>query len=227
MDTALAFSGGKDSWACLWLHEEDLEDIHVLWVNTGKNYPETFEMIGRAKKICPNFVEIVVDRDGQNEHWGIPADVVPIDWTRQGQEMTHKKPIMIQSYLQCCYENIGANLQEYCRRHGIKTLIRGQRLDESHKSSARDGTVLDGVTYSQPIETWTKDDVMDYLSTKMDIPAHFSLNHTSMDCYDCTAYVVQSKDRIEYTRINHPELFVEYQQRMDKLNEVLDQSLER
>jgi phosphoadenosine phosphosulfate reductase len=225
MKTALAFSGGKDSWACLWLNEGNLHNITVVWVNTGKNYPELLETIAKAKNICPNFIELIVDRDGQNAYHGIPSDVVPVNWTRGGQQITHAKSIMIQDYVRCCYENTGAHLQAFCKKNGITHLIRGQRTDESHRSSARNETVIDGITYLQPIEDWTALQVMDFLKTKMAIPSHFEFNHSSMDCYDCTAYRLESKDRIEYMKAQHPLLYQEYKKRNDALNYAILQSL--
>ena len=225
MKTALAFSGGKDSFACLFLLQDKLSEIEVLWVNTGKNYPELLATIDQAKKLCPNFTEIIVDRVGQNKYHGLPSDVVPINWTRQGQEMTSTKSVMIQSYMQCCYENIGMNLQKYCKDHGITHLIRGQRNDESHRSTARDGDVVDGITYIQPIECWSSQKVMEYLSLKMDIPKHFALNHSSLDCYDCTAYAEESKDRVSYTKEHHSDLYAEYIERKSALNNALSEAM--
>jgi len=225
MKTALAFSGGKDSWACLWLNRHRLADIQVIWVNTGKIYPEMLKTIALAKEVCPNFVEILVDRDGQNAYHGIPADVVPVDWTRLGQEVTGAKPFMIQSYLNCCYENIGANLQRYCKENGITELIRGQRLDEAHKSTARDGTVVDGITYRQPIETWSAGQVLDFVAGFMELPEHFRFAHSSMDCYDCTAFSKESQDRIAHMKAAHPILFREYEARKARLDHALCEAM--
>lgn len=222
---ALAFSGGKDSWACLWLNKDRLKDIIVIWVNTGKNYPEMLKTIELAKSICPNFGEITVDRIGQNKHNGIPSDIVPINWTVYGQIQTSKKEVTIQSYMQCCYENIGQQLHKYCKDKGITELIRGQRLDESHKSTAKDGDIVDGIKYIQPIENWTEEEVLEFNKMHMELPEHFKFKHTSMDCYDCTAYREHSVDRIEYTKNNHPELYKEYLDRKMKLNSVLIEAL--
>lgn len=225
MRLALAFSGGKDSWACLWLNKDRLADIAVIWVNTGKNYPEMLDTIELAKAICPNFIEVIVDRDGQNAFNGLPSDVVPINWTRHGQDVTSKKPVMVQSYLQCCFENIGANLQKYCKDNGITHLIRGQRNDEGHKSSARDQTNVDGIVYVQPIEDWTADEVLAYVARHMTLPEHFKLKHSSMDCFDCTAFSSDSKDRIEYARLKYPELHNLYKIRNDALKSALAESM--
>jgi 3'-phosphoadenosine 5'-phosphosulfate sulfotransferase (PAPS reductase)/FAD synthetase len=226
MKTALAFSGGKDSWACLWLHRDRLADITVIWVNTGKNYPELLATIEKARALCPNFVELIVDRDGQNSHHGIPADVVPINWTRQGQQFTGAKPVTIQPYLLCCYENIVMHLQGYCKAQGVTHLIRGQRNDEGHRSSARDGDVVDGIVYLQPIENWTGDEVLEFVGRHMALPDHFQFAHSSMDCYDCTAYATESKDRIAHMKDHHPILFAEYDKRKTALNNALRQALE-
>lgn len=225
MQIALAFSGGKDSWACLWLNKHRWSDIVVLWVNTGKNYPELLETINQARAMCPNFIELVVDRDGQNAFNGLPSDVVPVNWTRLGQSVTGEKPVMVQSYIQCCLENIGENLQKYCKDHGITRLIRGQRNDEGHKSSARDGSVIEGITYEQPIEDWTAQQVLDYVSAHMPLPAHFKFKHSSMDCYDCTAFTADSVDRISYTKANHPMLYAEYETRNQALKSALIESM--
>lgn len=225
MQIALAFSGGKDSWACLWLNKHRWSDIVVLWVNTGKNYPELLETINQARAMCPNFIELVVDRDGQNAFNGLPSDVVPVNWTRLGQSVTGEKPVMVQSYIQCCLENIGENLQKYCKDHGITRLIRGQRNDEGHKSNARDGSVIEGITYEQPIEDWTAQQVLDYVSAHMPLPAHFKFKHSSMDCYDCTAFTADSVDRISYTKANHPMLYAEYETRNQALKSALIESM--
>lgn len=225
MQIALAFSGGKDSWACLWLNKHRWSDIVVLWVNTGKNYPELLETINQARAMCPNFIELVVDRDGQNAFNGLPSDVVPVNWTRLGQSVTGEKPVMVQSYIQCCLENIGENLQKYCKDHGITRLIRGQRNDEGHKSSARDGSVIEGITYEQPIEDWTAQQVLNYVEAHMPLPAHFKFKHSSMDCYDCTAFTADSVDRISYTKANHPMLYAEYETRNQALKSALIESM--
>lgn len=225
MKTALAFSGGKDSWACLWLNIDRLSEILVVWVNTGKNYPEMLATIEKARELCPNFVELIVDRDGQNDYHGLPSDVVPVNWTREGQVFTGAKPVMVQSYLQCCYENIGSALQKFCQDHGIKHLIRGQRNDEGHKSTARHGSLVGRILYEQPIEDWTSQQVLDYVAEYMPLPDHFKFEHSSMDCYDCTAFTAESRDRIDYTKATHPLLYQKYAARKGQLDGALNEAM--
>lgn len=221
----LAFSGGKDSWACLWLNQHRLDEILVIWVNTGKNYPEALEMIEKARAMCPNWLEVKVDRDAQNAREGIPSDIVPIDWTPVGQLLTHAKPVTIQPYLNCCYENLGMELVKAAKEHGITHLIKGQRNDEGHLSPSRDGMEADGITYVQPLDGWTEEEVREYLKGKMEIPPHFAFKHTSLDCYDCTAFRRESKDRVEWMRNTHPDLYAKYDERAAQLYNAIAEAL--
>lgn len=226
MKLGLAFSGGKDSLACLLLHKEQLQNITVFWVNTGKAYPETLKIIEYAKTVAPNFIEVIVDREGQNAYHGIPADIVPINWTVFGQEISGKKPVKIQSYLQCCFENISASLHNAAKAHEITHLIRGQRNDETLKGTSRNGDVVNGIIYLHPIEKWTKERVLEYISEHMKLPEHFNLGHTSLDCFDCTAYQKDTKDVSLYREKNHPELHKQFLVRKEQLDSAIREALE-
>lgn len=221
----LAFSGGRDSWACLWLNEHRLSDIDVIWVNPGKNYPELLETVERARAMCPKFHEVRTDREGQNAREGLPADIVPIDWTALGQQISSPKSVMIQSYLGCCYQNISHPLHAKAKELGLSELIRGQRSSDAKRGACKDGDVVDGIVYRHPIEAWTTEEVMQFLIMKMTLPVHLSLRHSSMDCYDCTAYRKDSDDRIEYTKRNHPGLYSEYEARASKLDAALMEAM--
>lgn len=226
MKLGLAFSGGKDSLACLLLNKDRLSEITVFFVNTGKAYPETMHLVEYAKSISPNFVEIETNQQFQNEQNGIPADVVPVNWTVFGQSQTCQKPIKVQSYFQCCFENIAAPLHNAAKEHGITHLIRGQRLDESHKSTSKNGDEVDGIVHLHPIEHWSTLNVLDFIARNMEIPAHFNLGHTSLDCFDCTAYQKETKDVSSYRELKHPELNKQYLARKEQLDSVLREALE-
>lgn len=200
-------------------------DPYVIWVNTGKAYPETLSVIESVRSQTTRFIELKTDQQAQNERCGIPSEIVPIDSTVLGMIFTGEKSIRVQSYLDCCFENISGPLHNAAKYLSVDVLIRGQRNDEGHKSTARDGSIVDGITYSQPIEQWSKDDVMRFLRRNMEVPEHFSLDHSSMDCYDCTAFLGHSKDRSEWTRVHHPELHSKYMERMRLLKEAVEPSM--
>lgn len=202
---ALWLSGGKDSVACLYLHEADLPNIDVIWANTGKYLPEHLAWMKKLRALCPKWHEVRTDRDAQNADQGLPADVVPVRATAFGQQFSGPTKIKVQSYAACCYANISGPLWMKTKELGCDTVICGQREEEGHKAPRRDGDVIDGVTFLHPIEGWTKRDVMDYLGSRIVPPEFYALEHSSLDCFDCTAYLAQSEDRAAYLKKNHPQ----------------------
>ena len=221
----LAFSGGKDSWACLQLYKNQLKDITVLWVNTGKNFPEALESVNLAKMMCPNFIEIKVDRDAQNDAYGLPSDIVPCANTAYGETITGKVEQRVQTYFSCCYENISRPLNDKARELGITHMIRGNRKDEGHLSSHNDGELVDGVIQIHPNKDMTKQNVLDYLESVMEVPKHFYLEHSSLDCYDCSAFLKDTKDIAEWAKITHPLLYKEKMIKVNKVKDILMQEM--
>ena len=225
MILGLAFSGGKDSWACLQLHKEQLKDINVFWVNTGKNFPELLKSVNLAKEMCPNFVEINVNRDVQHSLCGLPSDIIPFGNTVFGENVTGKVEQRIQSYFQCCYENISAPLNAKLKELNVTHVIRGNRKSEGHVSSHSNGDVSEGIVQLHPIENWTKKQVLDYLESVMEVPPHFYFEHSSLDCYDCSAFLKDTKDIAEWAKINHPTLYQEKMKKVIKIKEILTEQM--
>lgn len=219
---ALAFSGGKDSMACLHLMRDSLDC--AIYVDTGFAYPETLALVEYAKTIVRVHV-VHSDRKGQNERDGIPADVVPVDWTRFGHATTGAKPVMVQAYAACCYANIARPLLDTAKALGVTELVYGERFEEGHKSTSVDGDMVEGIKRLHPIESWTAQQVLDYLATKMTVPAHYAIKHSSLDCYDCTAFRRDSADRIEWTKTHHPAFHAAYAARAAALDGALREAL--
>lgn len=215
---ALAFSGGKDSMACLHLMRDSLD--FGLYVDTGFSYPETQAMVRYANDILPIHV-VKTDRAVQNDVFGIPSEIVPADWTYFGQLMTGEKPSRIQSYLDCCGVNVCLPLMSEAKKRGVTEIVFGQRKSESHKAPVGDGAMAGTIKRIHPIEDWTDDEVFQYLATKMTVPAHYAIKHSSLDCYDCTAYRTDSADRVAWTKREHPVFFAAYEARNNKLTAAL------
>lgn len=219
---ALALSGGKDSLACLHMLHGRLDC--AIYVDTGFAYPETLAVIEYARSLV-RVVVVRAERAAQNEREGIPADVVPINWTRLGHALTGAKAALVQSYLGCCFENIFVPLMGEAKRLGVCTLYIGQRKEENHKSSLPSGTVFEGIERLYPIEDWTEAEVFAFLRERMSVPPHFSIKHSSLDCYDCTAYAADSEDRLAWTKAKHPNLYEAYAQRRARLDSALTEAL--
>ncbi len=217
-NVVLWFSGGKDSLACLYLLRDQLQNITVLWVNTGKNYPDAMQVVEAAKQMCPRWEELSVDRDAQWARAGLPSDLVPTDATVLGQAFSHTKPTMIQSQHECCWANIGATLCEATARLGATLVISGQRADEAYHSTSANGSRVGGFQFWYPLELWTRDAVLSYLREQIGmLPAHYILEHTSLDCYDCTGFAAGSHDRAAWMRDRHPLLFLDYRGKLERV----------
>lgn len=203
---ALLFSGGKDSVACLLLLRPYLAEISVIFVNPGRAFPEQLAIAEWAKTICTKWIEVKTDRLRQWQEHGLPSDLVPVDWTTEGQAISGPKPIKIQSNLACCWDNISFPALQKCKELGITLQIRGQRNDEERKATSRTGDELEGTTFWHPIAHWTKAEVLAYVKQELGgLPDHFGTKHSSLDCFDCPAYSKDSLDRVQFTR-KYPEL---------------------
>lgn len=220
---ALAFSGGKDSMACLHLLRDELDCL--IHVDTGFSYPETRALVNEASKMVMTYI-VHSKREAQNALEGLPADVVPIDWTRFGQQFSGIKEVTIQSYLGCCFENINRPLWHEALKLGVTHLYFGQRADESKIAPWRDGTIINGILRLHPINGWTAQQVMDFLATKMSVPPHYLIEHSSLDCYDCTAYRAHSHDRVAWTKERYPIFHQAYETRRSALDGALRTAME-
>ncbi len=196
--SALQFSGGKDSLACLYLLRERWDDLYVVWLNTGAAYLEMEAYMARWKEKLPHFVELRSNQPAQIAREGWPADVVPVNNTAFAQSFLRNEGPLIQSYLSCCAQNIWYPMHDGTIALGVSEIIRGQRRDDKRKAPLTNGQVVNGVTYTLPIEDWSEADVFAYLkSVDADMPPGYAQGErTGRDCWDCTAYLDENSQRI-------------------------------
>jgi phosphoadenosine phosphosulfate reductase len=218
---ALMFSGGKDSLACLHLIEKYLDRTLVVWVNTGANFPEIEALMEETKAKVPNFYEIKTNQPESIKSRGYPVDVLPVNYTVLGQSVTTVKDLKLQGYFDCCSENFWMPCDSEMRRLGVTGIIRGQRESEAHRAPIKSGHIENGIEYLLPIESWTDSEVIDYLRSKdVVIDERLSMAHSSLDCWNCTAYMAESSERFKYIKKNHPikyEAIVEIVKKIDNV----------
>ena len=186
--TALELSGGKDSVACLYLMRDKLDDITVYWLNTGDPYPETVEVINECRKIIPHFVEVRSNVGNWKAIYGVPSDVVPVTGGNVHLPLVDGE-IQVSDRYACCAHNIMTPLHWRVVEDGNTTIIRGQRLDEFHKSPLRSGDICDNIRFLFPIEEWSDEQVMDYLK-EVGAPVHeaYLTGKYGADCLHCTGW---------------------------------------
>lgn len=197
----LQFSGGVDSLACLLLMH-DTPNLTVLTVSTDGAYPEREEYLERVQSYFPSTVFKHVKTNRRLDYYGTPVDVVPIRWTALGVlsrgEMTTKP--RYQDPFACCGRGIWEPMAAASRELGATMIIRGQRADDKQRAPLGDGDVVDGITYRFPIENWTRWRVMSFVKAEAPllIPDSYMLGEkTSRDCWDCTAYLADNRQRID------------------------------
>lgn len=211
----LQFSGGKDSLACLYLLRPLWKEITVAWVNTGAAYPETIRLMDRVRSLVPHFLEINSDQPANIAANGPPSDIAPIRSLPQGRIATQYDGTPIQSFLECCSENMWKPMQDAMTALGATVIIRGQKLSDERKSPIRDGYTVNGVRYWFPVEAWTDEEVFAYLKANgVEIPAHYAYTKTSLDCWSCTAYLDENLGRLRHMRKNEPVMWRQIEPRI-------------
>jgi phosphoadenosine phosphosulfate reductase len=224
---ALMFSGGKDSIVCLDLIKKYWDRTLVVWVNTGANFPEIVEYMEEVKSTVPHFLEIKTNQPEIIRLKGYPVDVLPINFTDIGQSCTSPKEIKLRSYFDCCAENFWLPCDSTMRELGITGIIRGQRLQESHKSPVKSGETLDGIEYFFPIENWSDEQVFNHLKSKnVIIDERLQMSHSSLDCWNCTAYLNASTERMVYIKNKHPAKFEEIVQIAKKIDKAIKDEMQ-
>jgi len=219
---ALMFSGGKDSLACLHLVKDYLDKTIVVWVNTGANFPEIEQMMREIKAIVTHFHEIKTDQPSSIKANGYPVDVVPVNYTKLGQSVTSIKDFKLRSYFECCAENFWIPCDAEMRKLGVTGVIRGQRNSEAHRAPIKSGYVENGIEYHLPIESWSDSEVIDYLRSKdVIINERLSMAHSSLDCWNCTAYMAESSERFKYIKKHHPSKYESIVEIVKKIDNVL------
>jgi 3'-phosphoadenosine 5'-phosphosulfate sulfotransferase (PAPS reductase)/FAD synthetase len=207
LTTALQFSGGKDSLACLYLLRPHWQELLVVWADAGAAYPETVELMEQVRAMVPHFLVVRSDVHADIKAHGYPSDIVPSRHTAIGKvSRTDVEGPTLRAWAECCARNVWVPMHQALKARGITTIIRGQRDAEAYKAPVRDGDMVDGITYRMPIQTWSEEEVRAYLTEVGALPAHYADTTTSLDCWVCTAYLDEKRDQVAYLKEKHPEL---------------------
>lgn len=157
MKKILQLSGGQDSLACLYLAEENLDDILVLWTNPGAPSAELTALMKAVKETVPHFVEVTGNVTEYRKEKGSPDEGT---WTA------------------CCSSNIWKPMHYACVELGAKVIARGaKRCDPINFIGP--GHVEAGIRYEFPLWGWSDKQVQAFLVGRELQPAY------PHDCHNC------------------------------------------
>ena len=208
--TALAFSGGKDSQACLELLRPNWGALTVYWLNTGDALPETEEVVRRAQAEVPHFVEVKTDVRAWRRQHGDPVDLVPVTAEPIGM-MYGMSGRGLVSRFACCFHNLMLPLHECLLRDEVEVVIRGTKLADTGQVP-HDGP-SDVYDVFLPLLNWSHDDVFSFLNQRgIATSAVYSqldeMHISAPECLHCTAWWDDNK--ASYLKRAHPEVHQEY-----------------
>lgn len=199
--SVLHYSGGIDSLACLFKLRDEWDSLTVMWCNTGAAYPSTVEHMQTIAKLGPKFEIITSNQPDNIARLGFPVDLVPVDATVIGHQLSGEPGVVFQSRYECCARNIWGPLMRATLEGGYQRVYRGQRLNDTRRAPFRSGFVDEfGIEYVLPIEDWTRERVFQFCEEACPelIPVSYDEGEkTGRDCWDCTAYLFDNERRIE------------------------------
>lgn len=220
---ALAFSGGKDSTAVVYLLREHLDAITLYHVDTGDLLPEMRDAVSRVEAIAPHFVRIETHVTDWINHNGLPTDLVPYSSHPLGR-MTGEPGATLVSRFDCCLTNLMLPVFQRVMDDGCTLLIRGTRRTDMNRLPVASGETCEGVEFWYPIEGWSDADVVAYLAEKgVELPRIYQHMDHSPECARCSAW--WGEGRAAYLKRYYPELWAEYDARLQIIIDAIAPSL--
>jgi 3'-phosphoadenosine 5'-phosphosulfate sulfotransferase (PAPS reductase)/FAD synthetase len=220
---ALSYSGGKDSRACIQMFKDRLDDITIYHVDTGDLLPEVRECVAEIEARAPRFVRISTDVSGWIELNGLPTDLLPYASHPVGRYMGQEQHRLVGRY-DCCYVNLMWPVFERVMADGCTLLIRGTKRVDMPRLPAGQGETVAGVEIFYPLLDWTNEQVFAYLQLQgVKLPRIYDYTTQGPDCARCSAW--WSEGRGMYLKKYHPELYAEYDARLQIIIDAVAPSL--
>lgn len=208
----LAFSGGKDSLACVYMLRGHLDRVLVIHNDTGDLLPEVMEVVEHVKAMCPNFLHIrgnVLEWQREN---GLPSDLVPYSASDVGRMVGQERTKLVPRYT-CCARNLMQPVHDAILSYRPTLVIRGTKAVDFPTLPIVSGAVADGIEYLHPLEGWSHAEVFEYLRREgAPICRIYEEGLQAPECSRCTAWL--NVGQAAYLKRHHPDRLVQYRDRL-------------
>jgi phosphoadenosine phosphosulfate reductase len=161
-NTAVAWSGGKDSTLAWYLARIIDPQVKTLFIDTFAHFYDTYYYVNQMKTFFEMNVYILQPRE------------------RMVEMAVDKK--------ECCYRNKVVPLLEGIKDMGIEYLITGiRRADEMGRENAEEIEKKEGYYQVNPILDWKENEIIDFLEVN-GVPFNtlYYRGYRSVDCMPCT-----------------------------------------
>jgi 3'-phosphoadenosine 5'-phosphosulfate sulfotransferase (PAPS reductase)/FAD synthetase len=226
----LQFSGGKDSTALLYMARPWLDQITVVFADTGAVFPHLLAHVeDTCKRLGAKLVTLKSDVVKHTEQHGLPADIVPVDTTAMMAIALNPKPLQIlQPYTACCGAMIWVPMLHYIRENSIDLVLRGSKRDDP-RVGVGPSVEVEGVLYKSPLWEWSDGAVFDYCKVQgAPLPEHYDDVNDSLDCWLCTAHLAYHGDeKLRYIREHYPDLWPIVTDRLRRVERAVVAQLDR
>lgn len=203
------FSGGRDSTAALYLLRPYWNQMTFYHLDSGDQFPEIRQVVCRVERDLA-LAGIPLHRiDGHSQEvrriFGMPSDILPADNHMSRPGVRGARSIKIQSRYECCTRVLMHPMHKRMIADGITLIVRGQRDQDYVKPPYRSGDVGEGFEFLYPIQSWTGDQVSEYLHQRgLPIADVYELGALrASDCIGCTAW--WDEGRATYMRRRYPQ----------------------
>jgi 3'-phosphoadenosine 5'-phosphosulfate sulfotransferase (PAPS reductase)/FAD synthetase len=212
--TALLFSGGRNSLVLLHILTPYLDDIVVIWCNTGAAYESTRKQMDQIRSTVPHFFEVTSDQPGDIEKFGWPTDILPLRHILS--EGGNLVPTLQTTY-DCCRKNIGGPIGDALKEKGISLCYSGKLEAKPVK--------IENTEFKFPLGHWTKKMVQDYVEKHniMVPPYYHDGEEKSRECWSCTGFLWERRVAINHLPFYQKE---EVMERLAKIKEAITKELE-
>lgn len=224
---AIAWSGGKDSTAALYLVLQKKPDIDVIWVNTGVEFPECIRFIKYIKKqwslnfhiakpestfwdIADKYGWPMLGKGGSGYWWSRAAYL-----KKKGNDKLAKATEVAKISAACCRILKEKPMKNLCSFLGVDCIVLGNLISESRQRFfiwAQKGDLYYAKSEKRwkawILAYWTDNDISKFHNLyNLPMSSIYNKGHLRNGCWPCLMDIRFRDNKLKLLRKSHPKLW--------------------